>query len=326
MRRASKRLDGVRLPSSSAGIFWLEQGAPTELRTAGTLTICMLLAACIATAAPAVATPSPQRSIALTIDDLPFVGYGLDLAGISEKTTSLLAVLKARGAPVVGFVNEASLFAKAGEVDERIALLQKWLAVGAELGNHAWGHPDLTHTEPSEYRDAIVRGDVVTRWLMSQGGRTPRYFRAPLNHTGATREQRAELDGFLTERGYTLVPFTIENSDYAFARVYARALRSGDRALRDRVLQAYLEHTELMIRFCEEYALDALLSRLASRGYRFVTLQEALGDQSYATPDGYVGPRGPSWLHRWALGLGRPGRVAEEPDPPDWVLELFRAD
>ena len=71
-------------------------------------------------------------------------------------------------------------------------------------------------------------------------------------------------------------------------------------------------------------ALDEALGRLAGRGYRFVTLGEALADDAWRTPDEYVGPRGPSWLYRFRVAKGLPLRLELEPDPPKWVLDLYR--
>ena len=71
--------------------------------------------------------------------------------------------------------------------------------------------------------------------------------------------------------------------------------------------------------------LDAVMAGLAARGYRFVPLDEALADEAWRTPDRYVGPYGPSWLHRFQLAKGRPLSVAFEPDPPQWVQDAYRA-
>jgi hypothetical protein len=55
------------------------------------------------------------------------------------------------------------------------------------------------------------------------------------------------------------------------------------------------------------------------RGYRFITVDEALRDPAYALPDGYVGPMGISWIHRWGVAKGMP--VVLEPDEPAWVAK-----
>jgi hypothetical protein len=68
--------------------------------------------------------------------------------------------------------------------------------------------------------------------------------------------------------------------------------------------------------------LDELAAMIAGRGYRAVTLNEALRDPAYALPDEYVGPRGPSWLERWARTRGiDPGAP---PTVPEWVMGAGR--
>ena len=66
--------------------------------------------------------------------------------------------------------------------------------------------------------------------------------------------------------------------------------------------------------------LETLVGRLRERGYRFITLREALEDPAYASADTYVGPAGITWLHRWALTQGRRGALfAGEPEVPEWI-------
>ena len=71
-------------------------------------------------------------------------------------------------------------------------------------------------------------------------------------------------------------------------------------------------------------ALDALLTRIEQRGYRFVTLGDAMKDAAYSTPDDFVGSFGPSWLHRWRVAKNLPSRLKDEPDPPQWVIDLSK--
>jgi hypothetical protein len=60
---------------------------------------------------------------------------------------------------------------------------------------------------------------------------------------------------------------------------------------------------------------------LRQRGYAIVALSEALSDPAYALSDGYTGPRGLSWIHRWGLPQGFV--VAEEPREPEWVNKML---
>jgi hypothetical protein len=61
---------------------------------------------------------------------------------------------------------------------------------------------------------------------------------------------------------------------------------------------------------------------MKKRGYEFVTLDEALADPAYRRPDEYVGPRGLSWIHRWAVTQGM--ELKEEPREPAWLADLYR--
>jgi hypothetical protein len=141
-----------------------------------------------------------------------------------------------------------------------------------------------------------------------------------------------------------VAPFTIEAADYAFAAVYERALIAGEQARADETMAAYLAHQDNMVAFAEALAMDTfgrdipqillghvnrlnadampeLVRRLRARGYIFVTLDSAIDDEAYDTPDRFVGRFGPSWLHRWRVALGLPSRMAAEPDPPGWVMK-----
>ena len=67
----------------------------------------------------------------------------------------------------------------------------------------------------------------------------------------------------------------------------------------------------------------ALVRGIRARGYRIVTLEDALRDPAYQRADAYTGRWGPSWLHRWAIGESRPKEFfAGEPTVPRWVMDL----
>jgi peptidoglycan/xylan/chitin deacetylase (PgdA/CDA1 family) len=260
-----------------------------------------------------------------------------------------VSALAARKVPAVAFVNEDKVFVP-GEVDARIALLEEWLDAGMELGNHTWGHTGLTRTPLPAMQDAVVRGETVTRWLLEKRGRTPKWFRHPYTHTGTTKEVKDAFESFLAGRGYTVAPFTIEHEDWVFASADAKLAADGDAAGQARLLEAYLEDFDARVAFYEERsralfgreipqillshanalnarAMPLLLERLEKRGYSFVSLDEALADPAWKSPDGYVGPHGPSWLHRFAAARGEDVKALfrAEPEAPKWVAELDRA-
>lgn len=291
----------------------------------------------------------PRRTVAVTIDDLPFVGYGLPVEAVRPLSHDLVAALAARRVPAVAFVNEDRLFVP-GELDARVALLTEWLDAGMELGNHTWGHTGLTKTPLAAMEDAVVRGETVTRWLLERRGRKPRWFRHPYTHTGTTREVKDAFEAFLAARGYAVAPFTIEHEDWVFASADAGLAAAGDAEGQARLLEAYLANFDARVAFYEERsralfgreipqillshanalnarAMPFLLERLEKRGYAFVTLEQALADPAWKSPDGYLGPYGPSWLHRFAAARGEDVRALfrAEPEAPKWVSDLDAA-
>jgi len=298
-----------------------------------------------ALAAPARA-PSGTLTLAVTVDDLPATPAS-DLAEMRRITKGVLAAFKKHRVEAVGFVNESKLEPES-ERRQRVALLRQWVEAGHELGNHTYSHADLQTMPLAAYEREVMRGEEETRRLQAERGHGVRFFRHPYTHTGPTLETRTAFEAFLVAHGYAVAPFSIEGSDYAFDLLRRQALERRDPAGVARLRAAYVEHTLAVTEFMETLArdtfgravpqillvhasgtnaeaLDDLLARLSARGYRFVPLDEALADEAWSTPDRYVGPNGPSWLHRFQLAKGRPMQIELEPDPPKWVLDEYKA-
>lgn len=272
----------------------------------------------------------PERAIAITIDDLPAgAANSMTASSITEMTTKLLATLRDQKVPAVGFVNEKKLYFNWGEVDERIKALNMWLDSGFELGNHTYGHTSLNRVTLKEWEDSVVQGESVTRLLLTQHKMKLRYFRHPYLDTGRDLQTRREAENFLIERGYRIAPVTMDAWDWMFAGVYEDAKKRGDTALQQEVTRSYLAYTAKVFDYFEKLSRDMLgyepkqilllhgnwleadhigelLDLLHKRGYKFVTLEAALGDSAYGMPDTYVGEEGSGWLEHWAISRGKP--------------------
>ena len=115
-----------------------------------------------------------------------------------------------------------------------------------------------------------------------------------------------------------------------------------------KIRQAYLDQLDLAFDFAEMLSRDTFgreipqiflihsnqinalelantLDRLVERGYRFISLAEALKDPAYETVNAYEGTAGISWLHHFRVGLGKENRLRDEPDPPRWMIDAYRA-
>ncbi len=287
--------------------------------------------------------------MAVTIDDLPWNHQGEGesfLAAARRGTDAMLAALRAHRVPTVSVVNENKLEAPtADERAARIALLTQWVSAGHVLGNHGYSHRDANALTAEAYLADIAKGEAITRDLMRRRQPYVLYFRHPYTHTGDTLEKRDAITRGLAARGYAVMPHTIENSDWLFNVPYVKSDAAGRAKLQD----SYLAHTAAATAFAEAKAaelfgrddvpqtlvihtlalnadaLDALLTMFEGRGYRFITLDEAMRDKAYATPDVYVGKTGPSWLFRWSRTIAPAASFREDPEVPAWVMALYEA-
>ncbi|MDP2258706.1 MAG: polysaccharide deacetylase family protein [Caulobacter sp.] len=282
------------------------------------------------------------RTVAVTFDDLPYQASAAELCDadtLAALTDGFIAMLKPLDARATLFINRGKVCA--AQADRMRGLLTGWLAGGFVLGNHTANHPNIHRMTVEAWLADVEAGDI--------GGpaSAPKYFRHPYLFTGETPEKKAAMAAGLAERGYTVAPVTIDNNDWMFAAVYRKADLAGDGALKRRIGEAYVKHMADVLDHYEPYSAELTGGRepaqvlllhanhlnrdwypqihalYLKRGYRFVSLEEALRDPVYALPETYVKANGVSWLHRWTVSAGRP--IRWEPDPPDWIVKAYEA-
>ncbi len=192
------------------------------------------------------------------------------------------------------------------------------------------------------WEDDVVQGESVTRMLLAQKKMKLRYFRHPYLDTGRDLQTRRQAEAFLVERGYRIAPITLDGWDWMFAGVYEDAKKRNDTALQDKIAKEYLAFHDAVFAYDEQFSgkllgyepkqilllhasnleadhIGELLEVLRKRGYRFITLADALSDQAYSLPDTYVGEEGNGWLEHWAITQGKIPQGA--PKFPQWVID-----
>jgi peptidoglycan/xylan/chitin deacetylase (PgdA/CDA1 family) len=281
-----------------------------------------------------------DRAVAITFDDVPGVATlagTCDPDGIRSVNRRLLGALERNHVPAAALV-VGSRVCDAHRDTLLPAVLAEWRDAGHGIGNHSFSHRDLNTTPLEEYVADIARNQALLDDVVDG----PLWFRAPMLHAGDTEAKKEGLRRWLDDRGYGIAPVTIDNQEWIYADVYARAKAAGDTALARRAAVEYVPFMDSVLAFFERRSravlgreppqvlllhanelnadhLDALLEMMRRRGYRFVPLSEAVADPAYDRPDGYTGPRGLSWIHRWGLAEGVP--VEEEPREPAWLNE-----
>ncbi|MGI8898298.1 MAG: polysaccharide deacetylase family protein [Pyrinomonadaceae bacterium] len=286
-----------------------------------------------------------QRTVAVTIDDLPVISLRSDLTTQTAITRKLLRAIKSHQVPAIGFVNENKLLTNGQRDERRVALLQMWLDANLELGNHTFSHPDLHRTPLDTFKEDVIRGEEVTSRLLKAKGRTLRYFRHPFLHAGNNIETKLAFEEFLAERGYRIAPVTIDNSEWIFARAYENAVVRGDKQMARRIAEVYILYMDKKFDYFEQQSkalfgyemkqvllihanalnadyFDRLARMIKKRGYEFISLEEALTDKAYASADTYAGPAGITWIHRWAITAGKDDEFfGGEPRTPAFVMK-----
>lgn len=288
--------------------------------------------------------------MAITLDDLPVTPARHSIVQQERITAGLLDALESRGVPAIGFVNESKLEADGTMDPRRVALLERWLDAGMELGNHGYDHLDLHEVSPDRWMADVLKGERVLRPLLERRDREPRWFRHPYLHIGRSVDAQRQTAEFLAAHGYRIAPVTIDNGEWMYGAAYADAWNRSDSAAMERLGTDYVRYMLEVVEFYEGQAreivgrpipqillihasalnaewLGALLDAVKARGYGWVSLEDAIRDPAFNRPvDGYTGPAGINWLQRWAMTAGMDRSLFRgEPEVPAWVQEAMDA-
>lgn len=288
-----------------------------------------------------------DKTMCVTVDDLPVVSYGTEDPGFHLRVTQdLIHTFNEYHIPAIGYVNEFKLF-KDGLLDSnQVKLLELWVENGYELGNHTFSHKNYHQVSFDEFTGDITRGEKISRELSDKNDLEYQYFRHPYLRLGLSQTHADSLRAFLKDHGYTEAPVTIDNEDYLFAQAYHNAYQQDDQQLMQKIGEAYVEYMEGKLLFYEAsseklfgrniaqtllihasllnaHYVDDLARMYKEHGYRFISQTEVLKDSVYQNPVTRYGDWGISWIDRWALTRGV-GREFFEGDPktPEFIHEL----
>ena len=295
----------------------------------------------------AASTPSPgaEGRIALTFDDLPALTILNDQRYVNYLNDKILRGLKRHHFPAIGFVNEGKL----DQLDrkQQIGNLNKWLDNRKmDLGNHTFSHGSPNELGAKGYIADIARGEPVTKALLAKHHKQMRWFRYPYLETGSPGAVKDEIATWLADHHYRIAPVTIDAEDWEWAEPYDDAIARRDEPRRVLLKSEYLAYTERTIDWYRQAAkalfgrdisyvmllhatrlnadcLDDIAAILKRQKLRAVSLEEAMNDPAYRTPDPYVGEDGIEWLERWSLELHRDLPWTSYSDPPAWLQQEY---
>jgi peptidoglycan/xylan/chitin deacetylase (PgdA/CDA1 family) len=246
-----------------------------------------------------IAAAGPAPKIAITFDDLPAhsaLPPGETRLQIANKITTALS--HAHLPPTYGFINGLRIEEQPGDA----SVLHAWRDAGNPLGNHGWSHMNLNQSTAEEFETDVTRNEPVL--IQSMANQDWHWFRFPFLAEGNTPEKKAAIRAFLLQRGYKIAGVTMSFGDYQWSEPYARCQAKGDREGTALLETSYLAAAEKSIAYYRSLsqtlygrdipyvllmhigAFDAemlprLLSLYQSKGFQFVTLEQAETDPFY---------------------------------------------
>ena len=289
-----------------------------------------------------------DKEIAVTFDDLPLNIARLVSDGEMDSIVSRLVKNVANEQiPVVAFVNENKLEVNHVRDSARVATLKRWLDSGVELGNHTYSHKSANVTPFNEYEEDILKGE---RTVTELTGARPRWFRHPFLIVGRTIGKRDSIETFLHQRCYRVAPVTIDNGEWIFSQAFDHAFTKGDTVKMHEIAKRYIKYMQTKVRYWEgqsqklfgrnirqillihsnrinSFYFSTLCAVIRAEGYNFISLDKAVQDPAYQTPDTYTGDWGVSWLDHWAITQKKPKDFfADEPRVPKDIMDYAGVD
>lgn len=239
-----------------------------------------------------------DHEIAITIDDLPFVGSGTsrpkDFQRTQERFSALVKILIDNQVPATGFVIGGAI------AKNQWDFLTTFRDQGLSLGNHTYTHKSLNGMTAEKYIADIEKADTVLTPVMTQ----PKYFRYPYLAEGKG-EKKQKVQEYLAAHGYTIAPVTVDSKDYEFnarfyripysqrlksidkfkqnylAYIWQQTLRADKRAKLvegQPIKHILLIHANLL----NSLVLGDIIELYRKNGYKFITLEEALKGNTVA--------------------------------------------
>ena len=224
-----------------------------------------------------------KRELALTIDDLPFVGESK-----SFHLNMIINAIKSTEIPATGFVIAREVTAQNWQ------MLRKFHDAGFGLGNHTMSHANLNKIGPDAYIQEIEAADKILSPVLTE----PKYFRYPYLVMGEG-EKKNKVKQYLSSKNYQIAPISIDSKDFIFnqlllsvpqnerrnflavlkpcyldfiwqqtlkAEEHHRYARTPDQA------QILLIHANLL----NAYVLPDIINLYKQNGFTFVSLETAL--------------------------------------------------
>lgn len=184
------------------------------------------------------------KCVALTFDDGPGV-----------HTNRLLDMLDGQGV-------KATFFVLGSQVQKHPGSLRRMQMSGHQIGNHSWGHPDLTHIDSAQVQREMINTNTV---IQQATGHVPTIARPPY---GAVNN---EVLAQLAQAGLSSILWSVDTRDWADRdnQIICHRAVAGARA--GAIILMHDIHATSVD------AVPCIIDGLAKQGYSLVTIRQLLG-------------------------------------------------
>lgn len=290
-------------------------------------------------------TKAENKKIAVGFVSIPPVDRTTNAPQDSDATARLLIEkLKSHKIPAIGFLQGGMISDGEKLFPARANIARLWRDAGFEIGIGNFKHIWFYDTPYNEYIAGVEKNESVAKKLLAEKNIPLRYFSYPYLNTGKNADERNRFEAWLKTRGIVPVKYTIDNQEWMYSYAYDMARNDNDVNTMNTIRGEFLDYMAKMFDHYEAYSsemfgrdiaqtlvltpsrlvtnsADDLFGMIEKRGYKFVSMDEALKDEAYATPESFYGNSGISWFERWQLAKGK--KLLDEPNVDADVQKIW---
>jgi beta-lactamase regulating signal transducer with metallopeptidase domain len=292
-------------------------------------------------------TKTKNRKIAVGFVSIPPLDRTSNPPTDADATMRLLIKnLKFHNVPAIGFLQGGMISDGEKLFPVRANTVRLWLDAGFEIGIGNFKHVSFYETPYEDYVAGVEKNEVLARKILAEKNQPLRYFSYPYLNTGKTADERVRFEKWLLEKGLSPVKYTIDNQEWMYSYAYDMARNDNDIGTMTSVRAEFISYMSRMFDHYEAYSeemfgrdiaqtmvltpsrlvtdsADDLFGMIEKRGYKFVSMNEALSDEVYQTPESFYGKSGISWFERWQMASGKALRT--EPEVTEFVQKIWEA-
>jgi len=254
-----------------------------------------------------------DKKICITFDNLP-ADRNYSREERKQINEDILKILKNHNVPAAGFVIGDNI-----EGDWKI--LVDWLEGGHTLGFMTCSGQDVDNVPTEMFLADLTKGNKVIEDIVQSYKQKGRFFRFPFLHYGEKPEKKDEIEKFLDDHNINIAHASIITEDFVYNLSLEKIINSSDTLKLMNLREEYIAHLLERLGYYESLAIDIIgrpirhilqlranrlnsmflddvLSVIEEKGYKFISLRNALKDKVYQRPDAYYGTRGVSFLER----------------------------